>query len=178
MSGEDRRRARRERRPKLGPTGQELSRSARRVQEALARLGLPLNVVELPQSTRSAREAALAVGCVVGQIAKSLVFQTEISRRAILVIASGANRVNETRLSAEVGEPVQIAEAEFVRQETGFAIGGVPPLGHTQPLQTFVDKDLLAYDEVWAAAGTPNAVFRLKPADLLSMTKGRLIEIR
>jgi len=163
---------------KLAATGQDLSRSARRVQEALTRLGLSLNVVELPQSTRSAREAALAVGCVVGQIAKSLVFQTEFSRQAILVIASGANRVDELRLSEEVGEPVRIADAEFVRHETGFAIGGVPPLGHTRPLQTFVDKDLLEYDEVWAAAGTPNAVFRLEPADLLSMTGGRIIEIR
>jgi prolyl-tRNA editing enzyme YbaK/EbsC (Cys-tRNA(Pro) deacylase) len=158
--------------------GTGLSRSARRVQEALTKLGFKLDVFELPQSTRSAREAAQAVGCQVGQIAKSLVFLGGTSGEPILVIASGANRVDEVRLSAEVGQPVTIAGADEVRERTGYAIGGVPPLGHLTPLMTFVDEDLLQYNEVWAAAGTPHAVFKLKPADLVSMTGGRVIKIR
>jgi prolyl-tRNA editing enzyme YbaK/EbsC (Cys-tRNA(Pro) deacylase) len=156
----------------------ELSRSARRVQEALAQLGFEIRVTELPQTTRSAREAAQAVGCQVGQIAKSLVFSGKASGKAILVIASGANRVNEVALSAEAGEPVKMSNADEVRRQTGFAIGGVPPVGHTTPLPTYIDEDLLAFDEIWAAAGTPNAVFRLAPGDLVSMTAGRVIRIR
>lgn len=157
--------------------GTELSRSARRVQDALAELGFEMNVIELPQSTRSAKDAAQAVGCEVGQIAKSLVFRRLAGGEAILVIASGANRVDEARLAGEVGEAVAIASAEDVRRQTGFAIGGVPPIGHVTPLSTYIDKDLLGYDEIWAAAGTPNAVFRLSPADLVRMTAGRVIKI-
>jgi prolyl-tRNA editing enzyme YbaK/EbsC (Cys-tRNA(Pro) deacylase) len=155
-----------------------LSRSAQRVQDTLTGLGFEFSVTELPESTRSAREAARAVGCELGQIAKSLVFSGKESGEAILVIASGANRVDEAKLSAEAGEPVRISNAEDVRRRTGYAIGGVPPVGHITPLTTFIDEDLLGYDEVWAAAGTPNAVFRLKPADLVEMTVGRVIKIR
>jgi len=158
--------------------GAELSVSARRVQDALAELGFELNVIELPQSTRSAKDAAQAVGCEVGQIAKSLVFSRGAGGEAILVIASGANRVDEARLSDEVGESVSISTAKDVRRQTGFAIGGVPPVGHITQLSTYIDEDLLAYDEIWAAAGTPNAVFRLNPADLVRMTAGRVIKIR
>lgn len=157
--------------------GTELSRSARRVQETLAELGFEMSVVELPHSTRSAREAAQAVGCEVGQIAKSLVFSAEAGGAAILIIASGANRVDEALLSAEIGETVRLSKADEVRRRTGFAIGGVPPVGHTTPLPTYIDEDLLGFDEIWAAAGTPNAVFRLKPADLVEMTAGRVIRI-
>jgi prolyl-tRNA editing enzyme YbaK/EbsC (Cys-tRNA(Pro) deacylase) len=156
----------------------ELSRSARRVQEALATLGFEMRVTELPQSTRSAKEAARAVGCEVGQIAKSLVFSGETSGKAILVIASGANRVNEAALVSELGEPIRISNPEDVRRQTGFAIGGVPPVGHDTPLPTYIDEDLLAFDEIWAAAGTPNAVFRLAPNDLVRMTAGRVVRIR
>lgn len=157
--------------------GPDLSRSARRVQNALASLGFAMKVTELPHSTRSASEAAQAVGCQLGQIAKSLVFNGVSSEKVILVIVSGANRVDVTRLSAEVGEPVRISTAENVRRWTGFTIGGVPPVGHLAPLTTFIDEDLLEYSEVWAAAGTPNAVFRLEPADLVKMTAGRVIKI-
>lgn len=136
-----------------------------------------LKVIELPESTRSAKDAAQAVHCQVGQIAKSLVFSGDASGVAILVIASGANRVDEARLAAELGEPVKISSAEVVRQKTGFAIGGIPPVGHLTPLPTYIDEDLLAYDEIWAAAGTPNAVFRLDPADLIRMTSGRVIKV-
>jgi len=154
-----------------------LSASAKKVQDALTTLGLTLSVVELPASTRTAVEAAQAVGCQLGQIVKSLVFKGKRSERPILVIASGTNRVNERAIEALIGEPLGKADADFVRQRTGFVIGGVPPLGHSEPIETFIDQDLLQYGEVWAAAGTPNAVFRLDPADLEKMTGGRVVDI-
>lgn len=155
----------------------ELSTSARKVQDALAAHGLTCRVVELPASTRTAREAAEAVGCQVGQIVKSLVFRGVHTHRPILVAASGPNRVNEQRLSELVSEPVEKADADFVRARTGFSIGGVPPVGHTERLETFVDADLLQYDEVWAAAGTPHAVFPLTPAELVQITAGQVVSI-
>ncbi len=155
----------------------ELSPSARRVQQALETLGMSLSVVELPASTRTSAEAAQAVGCRVGQIAKSLVFRGAASDAAILVIASGANRVDERKLAAFIGEAVVKAGAEFVRDATGFVIGGVPPVGHKQPLRTFIDQDLQQYDEIWAAAGTPHAVFRLTPAELQRMTGAPVVAI-
>ena len=150
----------------------DLSSSARRVQSALDRLGLPCQVVELAASTRSAQEAADAVGTTVGQIVKSLVFRAGRSGQAVLVLASGSNRVDEKLLASLLGEPVAKADADFVREQTGFAIGGVPPLGHVQSLTTFIDQDLLQYNEVWAAGGTPQAVFCLNPPDLERMSGG------
>jgi prolyl-tRNA editing enzyme YbaK/EbsC (Cys-tRNA(Pro) deacylase) len=138
---------------------------------------LELHVVEMPDSTRTSVEAAQAVGCEVAQIAKSLVFKSA-SGRAVLVITSGINRVNEKRVAAELGESLGKADADFVRQQTGFAIGGIPPVGHVQPIETFVDEDLLQYDVIWAAAGTPRAVFRLTPADLRKMTNGKVICVK
>lgn len=155
----------------------ELSPSARKVQQALEGLSLSLQVVELPASTRTALEAAQAIGCDVGQIVKSLIFKAKRSERPILVIASGANRVDEKKIEALIGEPLGKADADFVRQRTGFVIGGVPPLGHTEKLVTFIDQDLLQYAEIWAAAGTPNAVFRLTPPDLVRMTTGQVVEV-
>jgi len=155
-----------------------LSASARKVQQALHALGLDLKVVELPGSTRTAVEAAQAVGCQVGQIVKSLVFKAKRSQHPILVVASGQNRVDERRVEALIGEPLGKADADFVRQHTGFVIGGVPPVGHTQPLETFIDEDLLQYGEIWAAAGTPHAVFRLAPGDLVKMTGGQVAAIK
>jgi len=155
-----------------------LSPSAQKVQDALQALGFTLQVVELPDSTRTAVEAAQAIGCQVGQIVKSLVFKGKRSERPILVIASGSNRVNEKAIEEMIGEPLGKADADFVRQHTGFVIGGVPPVGHLEKLATFIDQDLLAFDELWAAAGTPHAVFRLKPADLLRITAGQVAEIK
>ena len=155
-----------------------LSASAQKVQDALAARGLALTVVELPQSTRTAAEAAVAVGCAVGQIVKSLIFRAAKSNRPVLVITSGANRVSEKGVAALLGEPLARADADFVRARTGFVIGGVPPVGHTEPPVTFIDEDLLAYAEIWAAAGTPNAVFRLTPADLLALTTGTVAKIK
>jgi prolyl-tRNA editing enzyme YbaK/EbsC (Cys-tRNA(Pro) deacylase) len=154
-----------------------LSASAQRVQDALTALGLPCRVVELPGSTRTAQEAADAVGCMVGQIVKSLIFRGARTDTPILVLASGANRVDERRLGELVGEPIAKADAAFVRAHTGFAIGGVAPLGHPAPLKTYIDADLLQYAEIWAAAGTPNAVFALTPADLEAMTKGQVLRV-
>ena len=154
-----------------------LNPSAMRVQEALNAIGLQLEVVELPDSTRTSQEAAQALGCQVGQIAKSIVFQTLTSHRPVLVVASDSNRVNEKIISQWVGEEIGKADADFVRSHTGFVIGGVPPLGHTEPIGTFLDQDLLQYSEIWAAAGTPHAVFRLTPDDLRRMTHGTLISI-
>jgi prolyl-tRNA editing enzyme YbaK/EbsC (Cys-tRNA(Pro) deacylase) len=154
-----------------------LSASAQKVQEALTALGLPCRVVELPASTRTAQEAAAAVGGAVGQIVKSLVFRGARTGKPILVVASGANRVDEARLSELAGEPIAKADAAFVRAHTGFAIGGVAPLGHPAPIETYVDADLLQYPEIWAAAGTPNAVFALTPADLQTITAGQVVAI-
>ena len=156
----------------------QLSSSAKKVQEVLKVLGLELQVVELQETTRTSADAARAVGCEVGQIAKSLVFRGQRTQRPILVIASGSNRVNEKRVGELISEPLGKADADFVRQKTGFVIGGVPPVGHAEKLEVFIDEDLLRYSEIWAAAGTPNAVFKLTPSDLVRMTEGRVIGIK
>src|SRR4030042_1324842 len=114
----------------------------------------------------------------MGQNAKSLVFRGQRTQRPILVIASGSNRVNEKRVGELISEPLGKADADFVRQKTGFVIGGVPPVGHAEKLGGFIDEDLLRYSEIWAAAGTPNAVFKLTPSDLVRMTEGRVIGIK
>lgn len=154
-----------------------LSASAQRVQDALDALGLTLEVVELPASTRTAQDAANAIGCTVAQIAKSLIFRGSQSGRPVLVIASGVNRVDEKIIGQWLGEEIGKADADFVRQETGFVIGGVPPLGHLRAIPTFIDEDLLTYDVIWAAAGTPHAVFRLTPHDLVRATGGQVAAI-
>ncbi len=137
-----------------------------------------MRVVEMPQTTRSAAEAAEAIGCRVEQIVKSLIFRGKYTREPILVLASGANRVNEKRLAELVSEPVEKADPEFVRQSTGFAIGGVPPVGHLRPMAALIDEDLLQYPEIWAAAGTPFAVFRLTPDELVKTTGGRVAAVK
>lgn len=154
-----------------------LSATARKVQEALTAAGFALEIRELAQPTRTAAQAAAAVGCSVDQIVKSLVFRGALSERVVLVAASGANRVDEAKVAALVGEPVLKADASFVRARTGFAIGGVPPIGHTETPYTLIDQDLMRLAEIWAAAGTPNAVFRLTPRDLVAMTGGHVAQI-
>jgi prolyl-tRNA editing enzyme YbaK/EbsC (Cys-tRNA(Pro) deacylase) len=154
-----------------------LSASAQKVQELLAARGFSLEVRELLQPTRTAAEAAAALRCRVDQIVKSLVFRGVQSDRVLLVVASGANRVDEAKVAALVGEPIAKADATFVRARTGFAIGGVPPLGHAEMAHTLIDQDLLQWEEIWAAAGTPNSIFRLTPRDLLAMTDGRVVQI-
>jgi len=151
--------------------------SIARVQEALRALGLGHEVVDLGLSARTAADAAKAVGCQVDQIAKSLVFRLRESGRALLVVTSGAHRVDEAKVGAVVGESLERADAAFVRAETGFAIGGVAPIGHARPVLTLIDEHLLAFDAIWAAAGHPNSVFRLTPAELVAMTGGRVVPV-
>jgi prolyl-tRNA editing enzyme YbaK/EbsC (Cys-tRNA(Pro) deacylase) len=154
-----------------------LSSSAQKVQDALGAFEVNCRVVEMPATTRTAKEAAAAIGCTVGQIAKSIVFRTVAGRIPILVIASGTNRVNEKRIQEIVGEAVEIADADYVRAVTGFVIGGVPPAGHASRIRTIVDADLLKFDVIWAAAGTPRAVFQLTPDDLQKITAGTVGQI-
>lgn len=139
-----------------------------RVVEALAALDVEAQVTEFPQSTRTAEEAAAAVGAEVGQIVKSLVFLA--GEQPILALVSGANRADLARLAALTGAPIRRPDADAVRAATGYSIGGVPPVGHTTPLPTYLDRDLLRYPTVWAAAGTPNAVFPIAPAELERIT--------
>lgn len=155
-----------------------LSKSAQSVQDALAQKGLTLKVVELSASTRTAQEAATAIGCTVAQIVKSLIFRTKDTNTPILVLASGINRVNEKAIEKHIGEQLLKADADFTREVTGFAIGGIPPIGHKQHIQTFIDEDLLTYEELWAAAGTPHAVFCLKSSDLVMLTHGTVTPVK
>lgn len=155
-----------------------LSPSAARVQALLDAIGLGSSVVEHVASTRTSDEAAAAVGCTVAQIAKSLIFRAKPSGTPVLVIASGANRVNEKAVGALIGEKIERADPDFVRESTGFAIGGVPPIGHAVPPLVLIDDDLMGLGDIWAAAGTPNAVFRLTPDQLVSMTGGRVASVK
>ena len=153
------------------------SRSVQRVRQALAAQGLASEVRELALSTRTAQEAAAALGCQVAQIVKSLVFRMTATDRPLLVLVSGANRADEARLSALVGEPVARADAAFVRDRTGFSIGGVPPIGHAASLPVLIDRDLMSLPLVWAAAGSPHALFALTPVDLQRITAGRVADV-
>ncbi|WP_136512966.1 YbaK/EbsC family protein [Geomonas edaphica] len=155
-----------------------LSASAKRVQDALNSFGVDCRVKELGESTRTAVDAANAVGCEVGQIVKSLVFRGKESGNAVFVVASGANMVNEKALAVLIGEKIERATPDFVREQTGYAIGGVSPVGHPTPLTTFIDEDLLGYQELWAAAGTPNAVFALTPEQLCHITSGQVAHVK
>ncbi len=158
---------------------QLLTKSAQSVQDALAAKGLECEVVELSDSTRTAQDAASSIGCNVEQIVKSLIFKTKQTNKPILILASGPNRVNEKIIESHVGEKITKADADFAREITGFAIGGIPPIGHKQTIDLiFIDEDLLKFDSVWAAAGTPNAVFNLKGKDLVEMTNGVVVSIK
>jgi prolyl-tRNA editing enzyme YbaK/EbsC (Cys-tRNA(Pro) deacylase) len=152
------------------------SPSVQRVREALERAGLPVDIVELPGAARTAKAAAEFLGCDVAQIANSLVFRGEASGRAVLVMSSGARRVDTKALAKLVGEPIGKADADFVRLHTGFAIGGVAPAGHGVT-NIFVEKSLAAFDELWAAAGHPHTVFRLSFEQLLRLTNGAPAEL-
>src|SRR5581483_8579711 len=156
----------------------ELSRSARRVQEVLAGLGREFEVVELPLTTRTAAEAARAIGCSVEQIAKSILFRTVNDKKPVMVIANGVNRVIEEKIADFVGEAIEKADAAYVREKTGFVIGGVSPIGHAEPIPTIIDEDLFKLDELWAPAGTPNSVFKLSAESLLEITGGEVKTIK
>lgn len=155
----------------------KLSDSAKRVQDFLSAKGFSFEVKELPGSTRTAQEAADSVGCAVAQIAKSLVFREKKTNLPVLVIASGSNRVDLTKIEKETGLKLGKADGNFVKERVGYAIGGIPPAGHNEPLETLLDKDLKKYEVIWAAAGTPFAVFQLKPSDLEPLTNGKWIDL-
>jgi prolyl-tRNA editing enzyme YbaK/EbsC (Cys-tRNA(Pro) deacylase) len=158
-------------------SGSPLPPSAQRVQDALSALGLASRVVELQVAARTSQQAADALGIDVGQIAKSLVFRAANSGRAVLVIAAGDRRVNERTIAASLGEPIERATPEFVREHTGFAIGGVAPVGHARSLHAFIDTSLRRFDVVWAAGGTPHTVFPLAPDDLVRASAATEIAI-
>jgi prolyl-tRNA editing enzyme YbaK/EbsC (Cys-tRNA(Pro) deacylase) len=155
-----------------------LSPSAQKIQNLLTSLGYDYIVVEHTESTRTAQEAADRASCDLGQIVKSLIFKGKESGKPILVLASGANRVNEKRIGEFAGEAIVKPDADFVRAVTGFVIGGVPPIGHAEKMETYLDEDFLQYPTIWAAAGTPNAIFELKTSDLQAMTDGKVVSIK
>ena len=155
----------------------DLPAASLRVRDALAQRGVETTIVYLERAARTSAEAAAAVGCRVDQIAKSLVFRRMTSGTPLLVIASGANRVDETRVADLVGEPLGKADADFVRAHTGFAIGGVAPLAHPAPLAALIDEHLLKWDRIWAAAGHPHTVFPLTPSELIRITGGRVVAV-
>jgi prolyl-tRNA editing enzyme YbaK/EbsC (Cys-tRNA(Pro) deacylase) len=147
--------------------------SALKVQTAL---GPDFQVLEFEASTRTSEDADAAIGCTVAEIAKSLIFRVA-DGRPVLVIASGANRVDEKKVRALLGQKIERADADFVRATTGYAIGGVPPVAHATPSIVLIDADLERFPRVWAAGGTSNAVFRITPADLIRLTGGRVAEV-
>lgn len=154
-----------------------LSDSAKRVQNFLSAKGFSFEVKELSGLTRTAKEAADSVGCEVSQIAKSIVFRDKETNLPVLVIASGSNRVDLAKIEKSTGLKLGKADGNYVKERVGYAIGGVPPAGHNEPLETILDPDLKKYEVIWAAAGTPFAVFQMKPADLESLTNGRWIDL-
>ena len=147
-----------------------MSKSVRRVEAAIADLGLDAVVKRMPNSTRTAQEAADACGCSVGQIVKSMIFEGEASGELKLILVSGKHNVDLSKAAYLFGETLLRADAKRVRSDTGFAIGGVAPIGHLSPTETWFDESLLLYDKVWAAAGAPDAVFCIAPQRLLDAT--------
>jgi prolyl-tRNA editing enzyme YbaK/EbsC (Cys-tRNA(Pro) deacylase) len=163
--------------PSRPPT--DLHRNARAVTDAAAALGLDIAVREFPDGTRTAEDAAQAIGVSVGQIVKSLIFR--VDDEVVVALVSGPNRLDEARLAVAAGRggvPVARVDADGVRAATGYPIGGVPPFGHPRPIPTHVDEDLLAFDQVWAAAGTPRHVFAIAPRELVRVTAGHVAPLR
>lgn len=154
-----------------------MSKSIKRVEQAAITLGLNIDIQTMPDSTRTADDAAQACGCTVAQIVKSLIFEGQDSGKLKLLLVSGAHNVNLDKAAQKFGEALGRADAKKVRAETGFAIGGVSPIGHLTPLETYMDQSLLSFGSVWAAAGTPNAVFEIAPQALCDATKAHLFDI-
>ncbi|MBZ9936469.1 YbaK/EbsC family protein [Mesorhizobium sp. BR1-1-16] len=156
----------------------EINGPASRVKGAAESFGLSVIPRIMPEKTRTAEEAAAACGCSVDEIVKSLVFRGAQSGKGVLLLVSGANRVDEEKVAGPLGEPIMRPDAAFVRALTGFAIGGIPPFGHATPLPTYIDRDLLAHQTVWAAAGTPHAVFAIDPKALADAIGAIIIDVR
>lgn len=157
---------------------QNLTTSVKQVQEKLFELGHPNEVVKLTDSARTAQEAADALGCEVAQIAKSIIFKLKSTNEPLLVVASGINRIDEKLVAQTLNDKLGKADADFVRESTGFVIGGVPPLGHKNSVLTLIDEDLFKYETIWAAAGHPKVVFQLTPDELEKMTNGQVISVK
>ncbi len=147
-----------------------------RVRESLRRAGLADNITVMPEATHTARAAAAALGCDIGEIAKSIIFRAD-DGRAVLVITSGRNRVDDRKVARQLGQEIGKADADFVRAQTGFVIGGVPPLAHVEPPLTLMDEDLMGYASVWPAAGHPNTMFSISPQDLARVTGARIADV-
>jgi len=154
-----------------------MTTSTQRVKDALNVLGIPVTVQELPGSARTAKEAAAAANCQVGQIVKSLVFRTVSDQKPVLILTSGANKVDEKLVGAHLGEDIQFAPPVFVREETGFAIGGVSPYGLKKEIPIYFDRDLLDHPIIWAAAGSDHAIFSIQPQTLISTTGCQVISV-
>lgn len=152
--------------------------TALRIQQLLHQADIPGQVVEFEQATRTSAEAAAAIGCTVAEIAKSVVFRNKTDNTAVIVVASGENRVSEEKVAALLNVPLGRANADFVRETTGFVIGGVSPLGHAHPVTILLDTDLQRFTTIWAAAGTPFSVFPLTPAELARLTGARWCDVR
>jgi prolyl-tRNA editing enzyme YbaK/EbsC (Cys-tRNA(Pro) deacylase) len=153
----------------------QLSKNSQKVQDHLVSFGLKIEVLELAASTHTAQEAAVAACCELGQIVKSLVFRS--GEEPLLFLVSGNNQLNTQKVSQSIGKPISKADADFVKEKTGYAIGGVPPMAHTAPIDTYIDTDLMDFEDVWAAAGSPHAIFKLKSSDLPRLTGGRIIAV-
>ena len=152
-----------------------LSKKSKIVQDYLSKFGLKLEVVEFSESTKTAQEAANAIGCEIGQIVKSLVFKSQ--NKAVLFLVSGKNKLDVNKVSRNLRIEIKKADASFVKEATGFSIGGIPPVAHQTKLDTYIDQDLLEYKDVWAAAGMPFSVFRLEIRMLQPLTNGKVIQV-
>ncbi|OIP97828.1 prolyl-tRNA editing protein [Candidatus Wirthbacteria bacterium CG2_30_54_11] len=152
--------------------------TALKVKNLLHDMGFEIKVLEFPQGTKTSQDAAFCVGCEIAQIAKSIVFRAKIKGDCVIVVASGAHRVDERKVEKLIGEKLSKGDADFVREKTGYVIGGVAPVGHTTVCRTFIDESLLSYEIIYGAAGTPNAVFAMAPADLLKMTGGQVADVK
>ncbi len=155
---------------------EDLSPLTQRVRQVLEGLDIGFELRQFEESTRTSQDAADTIGCDVGQIAKSIAFSS--GSRPVLVIASGRNRIDLKKVEQELGESIAMMKPEQVKEVTGFAVGGVPPVGHNTSMETFIDQDLMGFDIVWAAAGTPNSIFSVKSPDLARITSGRVIDLR
>ena len=153
-----------------------MSKSLKRVAKALADAGIEAEIIETGDQTRTAAQAAEQAGCDVDQIAKSIIFKGEDSDAAVLFLTAGGNQVDAGKASAIAGEPLGKADAALIRAQTGFAIGGVSPVGHLNPIRAFIDPRLMEFEVIWAAAGTPRHIFSLAPSELVSLTAGQLAE--
>lgn len=153
-----------------------MSKSVRRVQNALAEAGVEARILEMGESTRTALDAAQAAGCAVDQIAKSIIFRGEETGHVVLFLTAGGNRVDASKATAVAGQPLGKADADLIRAETGFAIGGVAPVGHLNPVTAYFDSRLMDFDVVWAAAGTPRHIFAMDPRRLLDITGAKVAD--